>query len=824
MIYLKNRKITSFLLASCLACSFAHGAIYTVSSASSFNSLVGTLSAGDTVIWEDGTYSNQNIVFVGASGTASNPITLIAETPGGVKFTGSSELNIAGDYLIVDGFFWDGGTGTTNHVEFRQASSGSNFGNNCILRNCAFDDLATTGDTKSRWVVVYGQDNIIEYCTFLNKNSTGACILVELAYQGGTTAGHTIQNNYFYNFPAKDGRSNSGDCEAIRIGVSLYQNVDAAVLVQNNYFKETDGENEIITNKSRNNIYLDNTFRKCRGSLVMRHGAGAWVEGNYFLGEFKANSGGIRITDSDHIILNNYMQELDNSSSYNNGITLMGGNTPSGGTTGGYQNVDDILIAFNTIYASEDPIYYNSSQGSYVPTGTIANNLIYSTYGTIVSGDLSLETGTTWAGNVFGGSTIGLTDAGITVANANFAASGEISKPSSSGAAANTAAGSYSSITSDIEGRTRPSSNKDVGAHEVSGGSGSSLNPPITDAEVGDAVGCCYLDDAGSAIGCGGSGSATLNPIADAFVSEGASGTNYGSSDKYELKNSSGYTKQAYLKYALSGVSGTVTSAVLRIKVRSSPTGNHTVSSVSDDSWTEGGITWSNKPSVGTGLDTDTVPTAGSYIEFDVTSYVNTEASGDGVVSFVISSDNASTVSYHSKEAGSPDMPELVISWTAVTEETLNPTEDAFVSEGTSGTNYGSSDKYEVKESSGYAKRAFLKYSLSSITGTVTSALLRVKVRSTPSGNHSVRSASTDSWAEGTITWSNRPSVGSIIDTEAVPTAGDYIEFDVTTYVASEAAGDGVVSFAITSDNASTVSYHSKEAGGSDMPELVVTY
>jgi poly(beta-D-mannuronate) lyase len=475
---------------------------YTVSSASQFNAL--NLQPCDVVTWTNGTYSNQDITF-NAIGESGSPIVLKAETPGGVIFTGSSEMNIWGDYLIVDGFYWSGGVGTNNHVELRQSGSNTNFARNSILRNCAFNDLqpedpVNEPDAKSRWVVLYGSNNTVENCSFLNKDTTGVCILVELNYAAGSPVSHNIINNYFYNVTPKDGRLNSGDSEGIRIGSSSYQTIDADVTVENNYFKEVDGENEIISNKSLGNTYRNNTFRKCRGSLVLRHGAQALVEGNYFIGENKAKSGGIRISDQDHIIINNYMQELDNTSdSFNNGITLMGGDTASGGTSNGYQTVSNVLIAFNTIYNSDDPIHYNDSRGSNIPGGIIANNAIYSTNGNIVTGDISAIGGLmSYDGNIFGGSTIGITDPGITEANVNFAINGEIYKPSTTGPAANTSSGTYNDVILDVEGFTRPTTNKDVGAHEFVGATGTATNStPIADTDVGNNIGACYLDAVG---------------------------------------------------------------------------------------------------------------------------------------------------------------------------------------------------------------------------------------------------------------------------------------------------------------------------------------
>lgn len=495
---------------------------YTVSSDDEFNEL--TLVAGDVVTWLDGTYADQGIEWSGQQGTAENPILLKAETPGGVIFTGSSKINFYGSHLIVDGFYWKGGEGASNHIEFRDNGSDVDFGENCTLRNCAFDNLYTVEPDKSRWIVLYGSENVIENCSFLNKESAGALMLVELAYSEGITPAHIIRNNYFYNITPKDNfATNSGDCEAIRIGVSSDQAVSAQVVVEGNYFKAVDGENEIITNKSADNTYRNNTFRYCRGSLVLRHGAGAHVEGNFFLGEEKAKSGGIRISDRDHVIINNYMEGLSNDNDiWNNGITLVGGGESSGGSGNGYQNVDNVTIVHNTIYNSDDPIFFND-RNNYDPTGIIAYNLIYSENGDIVGGDIAgTGQGMSYEGNIFGGSNIGISEGGIEEGNGDFSLSGEMYKPSPTGIAAGAAGSAYSAVVNiDVEGFARPNTDLDVGAHEVSGGIGNALYAPITDGDVGAAVGACFLDAAGNVLSaCGAVGDYLIAPPVVDFTAE----------------------------------------------------------------------------------------------------------------------------------------------------------------------------------------------------------------------------------------------------------------------------------------------------------------
>lgn len=73
-------------------------------------------------------------------------------------------------------------------------------------------------------------------------------------------------------------------------------------VVQHNLFEDCDGDAEVISNKSSDNIYRYNTFRSNRGSLVLRHGDRNRVEGNYFL----SNTGRFRMYGDKHTVLGNY--------------------------------------------------------------------------------------------------------------------------------------------------------------------------------------------------------------------------------------------------------------------------------------------------------------------------------------------------------------------------------------------------------------------------------------------------------------------------------------------------------------------------------------
>jgi len=465
-----------------------------------------TYVAGDVIILANGTYSTDaRIDFIG-NGTSDDPITFKAQTPGGVVFTGGLQMNIGGDYVVVDGFHWQGGYGASNFIQFR---NGTDYANYSTIQNCAIDGLAIHPDdvaddiangsiTKHRWIVLYGTYNKVINCSFMNKNSAGALILAEYQYNASpdddvtntrcNIVGHTISNNYFYNYAKIDNTlSNSGDSETIRIGASDDQNVNSNVTVNNNYFVEADGENEIITNKSKGNTYTNNTFRRCRGSLVLRHGSDATVDGNYFLGEDVDGTGGIRITDSNHIITNNYIQDcitVNSQAKWNNGITFIGGGDSaavdcnSTSVSNGYQKSENIILSNNTIINTNAPLFYNTDKGSTDPTGTVSNNLIYfaaadPNLSDIISGDTptsyaDMGTALAYADNVYNGTVLGVTNAGFSEETGITA----------------TAAGEIFTFSEEADGK-----GVDMGTYT-----------PTTDAMVGYGIGACFLDNLGATI------------------------------------------------------------------------------------------------------------------------------------------------------------------------------------------------------------------------------------------------------------------------------------------------------------------------------------
>lgn len=158
----------------------------------------------------------------------------------------------------------------------------------------------------------------------------------------------------------------------------------------------------------------------------------------------------------------------------------------------------------------------------------------------------------------------------------------------------------------------------------------------------------------------------------------------------------------------------------------------------------------------------------------------------------------------------------------------VHPDADAYVMGGGSANmNFGGEGVLKCKtdlETSLYNRRSYLRFDLSSIAGTIDSAILRIKVAATNgSGDmHTAYYVSDDSWGESTIIWNNKPAETTMIDTALHPDAGGWLELDVTHQVASEQAGDQVFSTVLISNGIVLVDYHSKEAASGNYPELVI--
>jgi hypothetical protein len=162
---------------------------------------------------------------------------------------------------------------------------------------------------------------------------------------------------------------------------------------------------------------------------------------------------------------------------------------------------------------------------------------------------------------------------------------------------------------------------------------------------------------------------------------------------------------------------------------------------------------------------------------------------------------------------------------------TIRLTDDAHVRDGKSaGANFGTATTTQVQTSStGNNRVLYMKIDTSSHVGDLTRALLRITVKgtknsSTPVSLHAVTSTG---WAESTVNWNNRPSLGAVLAaTTVVGNSNRWYEFDITSYVAAEReAGRRTVAVALRATNPSVLlSGVSAESSSTTLrPVLVIT-
>lgn len=344
------------------------------------------LRPGDTLVLKDGVWDDQRLM-IAASGTAERPITVRAATPGKAVFTGRSSIKLAGRHLVLSGVSFRDFIGNDDNDMSTVVVTGAH----CRVTDCAFDR-----GTSKNYVHLVGPQNRFDHNYLAGKTSEGPTLQVE-APQGEPPHNTRVDHNHFgYRPPLK---RNGG--ETMRVGYSHQATNSSRTLVERNLFHRCDGENEIISSKSSDNVYRYNTFLDCTGMLTLRHGNRNTVDANVFLAARKPGSAGIRIVGEGHVVTNNYIEGVDYG-----GILLVAG--PENPQPKDHQQARNCLIAHNTVVDSVGACLHLSvglspPKRPLKPDGmTVANNVFApAAGGKLIEG--SEGEGNRWANNFLGG-------------------------------------------------------------------------------------------------------------------------------------------------------------------------------------------------------------------------------------------------------------------------------------------------------------------------------------------------------------------------------------------------------------------------------------
>ena len=460
--------------------------IYEVSSASEFEDLCESddLRPGDIIQLADGQYDTGGISME-TSGTPNRPIIIRAANIGGAVLTGESYFTLRrSEYITIQGFHFTSDRYTVIKLEAC---------NNIRITRNTFQITESEGE-NGKWVYIGGvwddqallsHHNRIDHNTFRDKHQLGNFITID---GGDNVSQHDrIDHNYFYNI----GPRHDNEMEAIRVGWSQLSLTDGFTVIEYNLFEDCDGDPEIISIKSCKDTVRYNTIRHSQGTVSLRHGDGSVVHDNFFFGDGKAGTGGVRLYARNHKIYNNHFEGLLGFR-WDAAITLTNGDTDTGSLSSHWR-IDNVAITHNTLVDnySNIEIGYGRSDNSWSrePRNvTMANNLVTGSTKDLIE-IINPPTNFTWDGNIMypsGGFGVGMAassnEINVIDPQLEFAIDDSLWLLSSTSPAINASNTNYLSISKDIQGQPRVSPN-DVGADEYS--TAEIRRRPLTVEDVG---------------------------------------------------------------------------------------------------------------------------------------------------------------------------------------------------------------------------------------------------------------------------------------------------------------------------------------------------
>ncbi|WP_166350818.1 polysaccharide lyase 6 family protein [Phytoactinopolyspora limicola] len=495
---------------------------YYVTTVAQLQAALAAALPGDSIVLQDRTWTDLHVVVSDEAnhGLPGARITLRAETRGGAVLTGRSAINLARDYWVIDGLVFRDGYlpgGDRGVIYFGLPLSGGGHAeaHHCEVTHVTIEDYNPPNPAvQYNWVRMMGTNNTVSYSYFSGKNHYLDMVAAHWRKWTPAPTRHWIHHNYFGNIPYS-GANGLGALTPVQGGTPLVSDFN---IVEDNLFYRCDGESEIISIKSSNNIVRRNTVVDSVGHICLRLGNNNEVSSNYVFangamaepapwypgGVPLGISGGVRISGEGHRVYNNYIHGVAG-----HGIYIQnGGESP----TAGYQPVKDVEIVYNTIIDSGinavtigAGISRVTAGGDNVPPEnlTLANNIIEGSnpgylveYGRWPWPDGEFQTepvNLTFEGNIMYGSPAHADPVPDGIENVDpqlerVPGDYPLFRPAPTSPAIDAAAGrGYLYVNKDIEGRPRPRP-RDVGAHEQS--RGPVHNPPLTGADVGPS----YLD------------------------------------------------------------------------------------------------------------------------------------------------------------------------------------------------------------------------------------------------------------------------------------------------------------------------------------------
>ena len=156
-----------------------------------------------------------------------------------------------------------------------------------------------------------------------------------------------------------------------------------------------------------------------------------------------------------------------------------------------------------------------------------------------------------------------------------------------------------------------------------------------------------------------------MTPIADSYVSSSNLTGNYGTLTTMKVREGDGSSTnpnyRTYLKFDVSGVTGTVSAVTLRIYVTDASANLESVYVVGDSSWTETAITYTNAPPIsGNAVGTTQAAPVGAYVT--ITLAPTTVSSSTATLTLALKSSATDSLIVSSREDPT-NKPQLIVTF-----------------------------------------------------------------------------------------------------------------------------------------------------------------
>lgn len=151
---------------------------------------------------------------------------------------------------------------------------------------------------------------------------------------------------------------------------------------------------------------------------------------------------------------------------------------------------------------------------------------------------------------------------------------------------------------------------------------------------------------------------------------------------------------------------------------------------------------------------------------------------------------------------------------------TFLPVADSYVLSTSANSNFGSSTSVIIDGSP--VTTTYMRFNLGSLAGkTIVSAKLRVRISNSSTSSQNIKSVSDILWGEGSLTYNNRPALGSVVATNNGGSSGSVKDIVLTSFVATKVGQ--VFSIGIDSTGSDGFNFYSKERStASQRPILIV--